>query len=701
METPRLMRWHWLTWLVLLTEASFFGILHFACGLVALWLCVAFVGCTAFVTERWLRSWRAGCWFRWRAMLSIGAAAALLYTLLRGERIPGAEHADLREMLADPLVFCFTTMYLVSIACAIYTAIWLALWLIGASWRTVFWLVRRLETLEPTTRKHLIRTGLSILGAGFLVSLIAAFLLGRGIAGPDSSAIVAHRIGLLIMMAGFCLLLTAYRRPRDSRGSDAAVVPMAGIVAEPEAATVSAEERAPVPSAPRRRRPRWLGPLLAALIVTTGLGWFAHRAWQVHRHRAAIATIQAAGGQSRGNRGLPYEAWPARFFGEEFFHRGFDVRLAYATDACLMQLRDLRPLSELSLRDDNRITDAGLEYIGRFQELEFLDLHGAPITDAGLLQLARLRSLNRLDLGQTRITGTGLAAFREARQLWGLSLDSTQLTDAGLSSIGQFPALARLSLRNVPISGAGLDQLQRLRTLSGLSLSGAQLTDAGLLNLGGLTSLAILELGGPQITDAGLAALRASPRLGIVRISCPGVTDAGLVHLCSVPYLEHLAFDGTPITDRGLVQLQQLRALRYLDLINTAVTDAGLAHLRTPSAPWNASADPSAADPPSEPGEPGSLGTPAGPEAEQSEAEADGSPKGYGFTVGGSPAGLIVLTLAGPAFTDAGLVNLQGLTSLRQLHLSCPNITDAGVERLEQALPNLRIERTVAPDQCR
>ena len=42
--------------------------------------------------------------------------------------------------------------------------------------------------------------------------------------------------------------------------------------------------------------------------------------------------------------------------------------------------------------------------------------------------------------------------------------------------------------------------------------------------------------------------------------------------------------------------------------------------------------------------------------------------------------------------TDAGLVHLKGLTKLEQLYLRGTKVTPAGVKKLQQALPNCRID---------
>ncbi len=47
----------------------------------------------------------------------------------------------------------------------------------------------------------------------------------------------------------------------------------------------------------------------------------------------------------------------------------------------------------------------------------------------------------------------------------------------------------------------------------------------------------------------------------------------------------------------------------------------------------------------------------------------------------------------GSRITDAGLVHLAGLTSLEVLHLDDTQITDAGVAKLKEVLPDCEIKR--------
>ena len=115
------------------------------------------------------------------------------------------------------------------------------------------------------------------------------------------------------------------------------------------------------------------------------------------------------------------------------------------------------------------------------------------------------------------------------------------------------------------------------------------------------------------------------------------VSDAGLAHLARLSQLQWLWLDRTKITDAGLVYLKGLTQLKVLYLNDTQITDAGLAHL-----------------------------------AGLKQLEA--------------------LILDFTQITDAGLGYLAGLTQLQRLELVGTKVTDEGVEKLQQALPNCKID---------
>jgi Leucine-rich repeat (LRR) protein len=117
----------------------------------------------------------------------------------------------------------------------------------------------------------------------------------------------------------------------------------------------------------------------------------------------------------------------------------------------------------------------------------------------------------------------------------------------------------------------------------------------------------------------------------------PDATDALLEKLRGLRELRKLNLDQTQITDAGLEHLAGLSQLQELSIAYSPVTDAGLEHIK-------------------------------------------------GLTE------LRELYLNSTQASDAGLEHLKGLSRLRVLWLHGTKFTHAGVEKLQQALPNCKIE---------
>ena len=95
---------------------------------------------------------------------------------------------------------------------------------------------------------------------------------------------------------------------------------------------------------------------------------------------------------------------------------------------------------------------------------------------------------------------------------------------------------------------------------------------------------------------------------------------------------------GRELTDAGLAHLQGMANLEILDLPLTKITDAGLEQLK-------------------------------------------------GMT------SLVLMDIRLTQVTDAGLEHLKGLRNLKHLVLNETRVTNVGVGKLQQALPNCRIEK--------
>ncbi len=262
-----------------------------------------------------------------------------------------------------------------------------------------------------------------------------------------------------------------------------------------------------------------------------------------------------------------------------------------------------------------------------------------PDTDAQMKHLKGLPQLHKLDLGGPQITDAGLKHLAGLTHLQVLGLDhDTQISDAGWQCLG------------------GLNQLQELRV-------GPRLTDAGLKHLAGLTQLQVLVLDDTQISDVGLQRLGGLNQLQELRVCGTIVTGAGLKHLTGLSQLRKLDLSYSQVTDAGLEHAEGLKQLEELDIGDTRVTDAGLQHLK-------------------------GLNHLSVLGLSCTQVTDSGLVQLAGLTQ------LQRLYLDKTKITDAGLAHLAGLTRLSGLWLEHnPQITDAGVKRLQQALPNCIIKR--------
>jgi len=135
----------------------------------------------------------------------------------------------------------------------------------------------------------------------------------------------------------------------------------------------------------------------------------------------------------------------------------------------------------------------------------------------------------------------------------------------------------------------------------------------------------------------GLVHLRNLKNLRVISMYRCNVSGVGFVHLAQLPHLQRLALSYTPLTPDGVAQLGKLRTLESLSMAHTAITDDDLAALT-------------------------------------------------------SLRNLKLLWIDNTAVTDRGLAHIERLTALESLSLPA-GISDAGLERIQNALPHCQIRR--------
>ncbi len=117
------------------------------------------------------------------------------------------------------------------------------------------------------------------------------------------------------------------------------------------------------------------------------------------------------------------------------------------TDDGIAAISAIPSVRGLAFYDCQKITDAGMRYVGEMTGLRSLCIDGAPgVGDAGVLQLRGLKWLQSLEL-RVNLTDRALDALVGMAQLRSLYLDSVRITAGGMEKLS---VLSRLESLNVP-----------------------------------------------------------------------------------------------------------------------------------------------------------------------------------------------------------------------------------------------------------
>ncbi|MEX2119042.1 MAG: glycosyltransferase [Pirellulales bacterium] len=340
-----------------------------------------------------------------------------------------------------------------------------------------------------------------------------------------------------------------------------------------------------------------------------------------------------------------------------------------AHDEALAKIGKFQQLEELEL-DETNVTSSVLAHLEPLEQLKSLNMSGTGVSDAGFSAIGKLSRLESLDLGRTRVTGQSLRHLANLQQLRSLNLAHTGVDDEGLSHLGELPRLESLALENTAITGAGFGRLEGLDALVSLNLNGTRVGDSALRQLGELPNLKRLEMSSTPITDASLAHVASSARLEYLDLYGTNVSDAGIAHLAEQEDLADLYLAGTRVSDAGIGYLVKLSKLERLDLEGTRITDAGLVHLKQLS----------------------NLA---------SLRLANTRITGQGLAHLAELSQLSELDLSGTRVTDEALGALSRLENLRRLQLSGTRVTSAGMRDLAAAaqLVQLDLEATDVVDE--
>ncbi len=265
------------------------------------------------------------------------------------------------------------------------------------------------------------------------------------------------------------------------------------------------------------------------------------------------------------------------------------------------------------------------------------------------------------------------------RYLDSLDIESVQLrrvpiTPEGLRHLRTLKRLKTLRLYDLEITDEALHRLRDVEGLKSLSLCALEITDDALAFLRDLRALEEIDLDSTVVTDKAMEHLAGLSNLRVVRLRFSMVSDEGVMRLAALPRLERLSIDYTAVTSAGLRRFQ--KAAPRVEIINWHDYSNGRVCYGVPISDtcWIVC---QANDK-----DLGYL------EWENEFVRKD--PERWGKEI----ARVFVM---GEGVTDRGLEHLKGLTRLRRLVLINTQVTDEGIKKFQQALPNCQIEMQETP----
>jgi hypothetical protein len=212
---------------------------------------------------------------------------------------------------------------------------------------------------------------------------------------------------------------------------------------------------------------------------------------------------------------------------------------------------------------NTQLTDEAIAHLGRAEQIEELTFQAVPITDDAVKSLGNLK-LKKLMLRKTKITDAGLDAVGRMKSLEKLGLGATAITDDGLNALRELSNLRFLDLSYTDISDRGLLHVAKLPKLSSLHVAKTRVTFASFETLTACDEWEHLSNRSDQID--GLEDAMFLAKLKTLHIHEFVVTDEAMKHVAKIPTLEVLIFDDANVTDAGMRQLMSLKSLRRATL---------------------------------------------------------------------------------------------------------------------------------------
>lgn len=213
-----------------------------------------------------------------------------------------------------------------------------------------------------------------------------------------------------------------------------------------------------------------------------------------------------------------------------------------ADDAALQAIGALSPLEQLDIMGANagpvtrgQTTAEGWSKLGDLKLLRGLTLHRVTVDDRDLAFLEHLPRLRRLWLTDTLFSDAGVTYLRRLKELEWLQIHELtpgRFRGASLGELASLSQLRNLDVACTAVNDQGLAAIGSLRNLESLNLGGAgRITDSGLKHLAALTKVRWLTLSWNSLSDAGLRHLESLTKLESLNYDRTAITAAGIARL--------------------------------------------------------------------------------------------------------------------------------------------------------------------------
>jgi len=228
-----------------------------------------------------------------------------------------------------------------------------------------------------------------------------------------------------------------------------------------------------------------------------------------------------------------------------------------------------------------------LQGLDELRHLRSLALRNVTLPDDALKHIARIRGLESLDLSGSTVSGAGLQYLRGHEALSRLRVARTPITDAALEQLEATLPQAHNLLRQ-----RAVDELLAAEciiephadpladTFSAVHLSG-KTTARDLRHLARLPGLTRLYAVNVTWTEDSIARLRELAGLQFLEVLCGEFPSGALGRLDTLTGLQSLRLQYVPVDDEDLRHVGAFGELRELCLNGTRVTGLALTHLRS------------------------------------------------------------------------------------------------------------------------